>query len=318
MVESHRETPAIQIAGKIQKVHFQMGAAVTGNAGAHADIGDARLNHAIDFTAHQIHAGQRHLAPLELDIGRRRIELAAELLSVQDAPGDAKRPAEQGFSQFEIAIGQRLTHARAADPATKHFHSRRRIDAKTVAQACCLEKLKIAGAVAAEAEIVADLQILHPQAIDQHTLDELGGRQLAQAAVEGQAQHHVDAFGGQQGELVAQTGQARRSSVRAEELTRLRLEDHHAAGHGQFRGTLTQARQDGLVPTMNAVEITDGDHTAPRLGLQVMKTSNQLHSTLLVHKVADYTHSRPCTTGIAMRETATGPAGQNRADGSPI
>ena len=318
MVESHRETPAIQIAGKIQKMHFQMGAAVTGNAGAHADIGDARLNHTIDFAAHQVNPGQRHLAPLELDVGSGRIELAAELLPVQHPPGDAKRPAEQGFSQFEIAIGQRLAHARAADPAAEHFDGGRGIDAEAVTLAGGLEKFEIPGTVAAEAEIVADLQILHPQAVDQHTLDELGGRQLAQAAVEGQAQHHVDAFGGQQGELVTQTGQARRSSVRTEELTRLRLEDHHATGHGQFRGTLAQARQDGLVPTMNAVEITDGDHTAPRLGLQVMKTSNQLHSTLLVHKVADYTHSRPCTTGIAIRETATRPAGQNRADGSPI
>ena len=79
----------------------------------------------------------------------------------------------------------------------------------------------------------------------------------------------------------------------------------------ELGGTLAQARQDGLVPTMNAVEITDGDHTAPRLGLQVMKTSNQLHSTLLVHKVADYTHSTPCTTGVKA------PVGQSRADGIP-
>ncbi|WP_256677870.1 hypothetical protein [Pseudomonas sp. SJZ079] len=41
--------------------------------------------------------------------------------------------------------------------------------------------------------------------------------------------------------------------------------------------------------TMDAVEIADGGDAAPMLGPQIMKASNQLHSALLAHKVADYT-----------------------------
>jgi hypothetical protein len=33
------------------------------------------------------------------------------------------------------------------------------------------------------------------------------------------------------------------------------------------------------------------------LGPQVVETSNQLHNTLLAHKVVDYNHTRAATTG---------------------
>src|SRR5690606_24240494 len=128
----------------------------------------------IDLATHQIDAGQRHLAPLELDIGSRRVELAAQLLSMQYPPGDTKRSTEQGFGQFEIAIGQRLAYPGTADPATQHLHGGRGIDAEPVALAGSLEKFEITGPVAAEAEVVADLQVLHAKPVDQHALDELG------------------------------------------------------------------------------------------------------------------------------------------------
>ena len=53
-------------------------------------------------------------------------------------------------------------------------------------------------AVAAETEIVAHFKMPHRQSIDQDLADELGCRQLAQAAVEGQAEHHIDALPAQQ------------------------------------------------------------------------------------------------------------------------
>lgn len=51
------------------------------------------------------------------------------------------------------------------------------------------------------------------------------------------------------------------------------------------------------MPTVNAVEIANSGDTAPMLGPQVVKTSNQLHNALLAHKVADYNHTRAATTG---------------------
>jgi hypothetical protein len=41
------------------------------------------------------------------------------------------------------------------------------------------------------------------------------------------------------------------------------------------------------------------------LGAQVVKASNQLHNALLAHKVADYNHTPPSTTGDASCQTTT-------------
>ena len=57
------------------------------------------------------------------------------------------------------------------------------------------------------------LQVPHRQSIDQDLADELGCRQLAQAAVEGQAEHHVDALPTQQLEFLAQAGQTHRRRI---------------------------------------------------------------------------------------------------------
>jgi hypothetical protein len=56
---------------------------------------------------------------------------------------------------------------------------------------------------------------------------------------------------------------------------------------------------------MNAVEIANGGDAAPMLGAQVVKASNQLHNALLAHKVADYNHTLPSTTGDTFSQIAT-------------
>ena len=92
VVERHRQTPAIQITGKIQQVHLEMGATVTGHRRPYTYIGDAGPGPAIYLGTDQIHPGQRHMATLELDIGRRRIQLTPQLLPMQHPPGNLKRP----------------------------------------------------------------------------------------------------------------------------------------------------------------------------------------------------------------------------------
>ncbi|MNZ60513.1 hypothetical protein D3C78_785840 [compost metagenome] len=137
----------------------------------------------------------------------------------------------------------------------------------------------------------------HAQAIDQDRLDEFIGAQVAQALVERQAQDPIDTFASQQLDLVAQARQAGRRGVRSEVLARLRLEDHHARRQAKCLAALAQTRQDCLVAAVNPVEVANGGDTAPVLGAQVVKTSNQLHNALLAHKVADYNHTRALVTG---------------------
>lgn len=106
----------------------------------------------------------------------------------------------------------------------------------------------------------------HAEAFNQRGVDELRGTQLSQAAIERQAQHQIDALLAQQLQLFTQAGEPRRRLVRREELTRLRLEDHHAARQPQLGRTFAQARQDGLMPPVHAVEIADGGDAAPMSG----------------------------------------------------
>lgn len=49
--------------------------------------------------------------------------------------------------------------------------------------------------------------------------------------------------------------------------------------------------------TVNTVKVANSGDAAPMLGAQVVETSNQLHNALLAHKVVDYNHTRPRTTG---------------------
>ncbi|MNE06788.1 hypothetical protein D3C80_993880 [compost metagenome] len=237
---------------------------------------------------------------LELDVGRRGTQLARQLLPVQHAPADAERPAQQALGQGEVGTGQGIAHLRAADPQAVELDGLRFLDGKALEDAGLLEEVEITDPVAAEAEIVAHFQVLDAQAVDQDGVDELGGAELAQALVERQAQHPVDACGGQQGDLVAQAGQARGRGVGGKVLTRLWLENHHAAGHAQLVRSLTQARQDCLVAAVNTVEVANSGDTAPVLGAQVVEASNQLHNALLAHKVVDYNHTRALTTGSSV------------------
>ena len=155
---------------------------------------------------------------------------------------------------------------------------------------------EVTGAVAAETEIVAHFKMPHRQSIDQDLADELGCRQLAQAAVEGQAEHHVDALPTQQLEFLAQAGQAHRRRIGGEELARLRLENHHAAGYAQLQRALAQTARIAWCPR-DAVEVTDGGDAAPGQGLQACSPAKQLHSTLIAQKVVDYTRTGRRTTG---------------------
>jgi hypothetical protein len=41
------------------------------------------------------------------------------------------------------------------------------------------------------------------------------------------------------------------------------------------------------------------------LGAQIVEASNQLHNALLAHKVADYNHTPPSTTGDTSRQNTT-------------
>ncbi len=282
---------------------FQVGFAITFDRWPNADIGDSRPGLAVDLDADQVNPGQWYTTTLELHVGCWRAQLARQLLPVQNPPGNPERMAEQSLGQGKISRGQGITHLGAADTQTVQFNGLRRLDGEPLDDPGLLQEIEIPYPITAETEVVTDLQMLHTQAIDQNGVDELGGAELAQALIEGQAQNPVHPFGGQQLQLVAQARQTGRRRVRGEKLTRLWFENHHAAGYTQLKRTLTQPGQDSLVTTVNTVKVANSGDTAPMLGAQIVEASNQLHNALLAHKVVDYNHTRRPTTGNTVTQS---------------
>lgn len=203
---------------------------------------------------------------------------------MQDPSAEAEGTPQKALGEMQVALGQGLADPRAAHPHTVQFDGGGRLDGEPLLATGVHQEGEVTGAVAAETEIVAHFKMPHRQSIDQDLADELGCRQLAQAAVEGQAEHHVDTLPTQQLEFLAQAGQTHRRRIGGEELARLRLENHHAAGYAQLQRALAQTRQDSLVPEVDAVEVTDGGDAAPARGCRLCSPRSSCIARLLLRK----------------------------------
>ncbi|MNR06690.1 hypothetical protein D3C85_1227710 [compost metagenome] len=168
-------------------MNFQVGFAITCDRWPNADIGDTRPGLAVDVDADQVDPGQWHTTTLELHIGRRRTQLARQLLPMQDPPGNPERTTEQALGQGEISGRQGITHLGTADTQTLEFNRLCGFNRKPVNLPGLLQEIEIPYPVTAETEVVTDLKMLYAQAVDQDGLDELGGAELAQPLVKGQA-----------------------------------------------------------------------------------------------------------------------------------
>src|SRR5690606_30919393 len=126
--------------------------------------------------------------------------------------------------------------------------------------------------------IIAHIEMLDAQAVDQYLTDELVGTELAQAAIESQAQHPVYALLFQQRQLVAQAGKTRRRALGGEVFPGLGFEDHHTSGQPKALGVTTQAFENRLMAGMYTVEITNCRHAPTMMGAQIVQAADQFHS----------------------------------------
>jgi hypothetical protein len=140
-------------------------------------------------------------------------------------------------------------------------------DVKTQGRTGGVEHRIVAGALGAEAEVVTDQDVPDAQRLHQDVLDECLRRQRGQASVEGQHHTLVDAAALELFQLVAQGGDAGRGEfglavLRSEKVARVRFEGHGAGGHSPVACLVLQQRQHGLVATVHAIEVADGERTA--------------------------------------------------------
>ncbi len=187
-------------------------------------------------------------------------------------------PPEQARRAGKIAAGQMLAYRGTADPLAIQQQRRHGFHPKTCRAVDGLQIFHIAQALVPEAKIRPHHQLTHTQALDQQMLDEGVARHSSQPGIEMQAQHAVHAQRLQGGQLLAQAHQARLDRIGPEELQRLRLEQHHPRRQAGGGGVFLQARNDGLVAQMHAVEIADAGHAAAMLRAQVVQAADQFHA----------------------------------------
>jgi len=178
--------------------------------------------------------------------------------------GGAHRGAGHAFAMHLVAVHAR--HVKALPPPGGIQHG------------------VVAGALGAEAEVVAHQDVLRPQALHQHVLDEGLGRLAGQGRVEGQHDHLVDAAQLELRELVAQRAHARRGQLGLleflrEEVARVRFERQHAGGDAALRRLGRQQGQHGLVAAVHTVKIANRDGTFWRQS-RVLESSENFHLSL--------------------------------------
>ncbi len=207
----------------------------------------------------------------EAQVQGAKAEFAAELGAVLHMPADGVGPAEQRCRARHVAGGQRFAHRRARNTQAVHFVALHARHIEALRRTGSVEQRVVAGALRAEAEVVADQHVARAEPGHQHLLDELRRRLRGQALIEGQHHGLVDAAAFQFGEFVAQRRHARRcglglAGTPCKEVARVRLEGEYRRGHGAVPRFVDQQRQHRLMAAVHAVEVADRQGAGPQQG----------------------------------------------------
>jgi hypothetical protein len=103
------------------------------------------------------------------------------------------------------------------------------------------------------------------QPFAQDAMNEVGGRKLRKAPVEGIFDDGPKAHSLEDAGFQRCRGEAEYRRVGPEHGTRMRLEGEHERRNGPLHGLLQRAVQHRLMAAVHAVEIADRDHTAAKM-----------------------------------------------------
>ena len=200
---------------------------------------------------------------------------------MHDMPGNRIGPADQVLGAAQIAAVQCLAHRRTRYPAELVADGCHAGQLEPLGAGEAAEHGEIAAPLRAEAEVVADQQVAQLQSADQDVFDERFGRAGGQRRAEVRDIDPLDAVLSQRLELVAQGRDARRCLAFAaccKEFPGVGFESQHARRQAEPCGLAAQARKNGLMAAMDAVEIADRQRTRAALA-GGRKTAKDLHRT---------------------------------------
>jgi hypothetical protein len=177
--------------------------------------------------------------------------------------------SQQSICGDHCAFRQRGANARRGNGLVTLIHQVQRLHGKTQPLALALEEKRRAAALATEMEIGPGNHAANAQPVHENGLDEVLCLGLREHVIEGQ---NDDAI---QPERLGQPGlgiglcQPEHEWRRREHIARMRLECQQQGRHALGPRPLAQGGDNGLVATMQPIEIADGDKSAPQVGGQV-------------------------------------------------
>jgi len=243
----------------------------------HADVGDPGMLHTLQLHLDGEDAVEGGTAPPQGEVGGGKTELSCQLLPFDDPTTERIGSPQQELGLIQIGLAQPFADAAAADALLQRHHGVGVGNGETKAFPRDTECVVVALALMAKAEIIADDQMAHANALDQQPVDELIHRHAAEVTVEAQAEHPIDPLLSQQCHLVGKGGQSRRRLIPGKELLWLRLKGDHHRRQVQLGRAQSQSVQDLLMAAVHTIEIADGGHAAAMPWPQVVHSANQLH-----------------------------------------
>lgn len=271
----------VKFAVKIKNEYFEACFAAI-HRGTPPHVGRAMMHP----TLHAMHGRDKnachwHYAPFECEVRGRKAQSATQSLTVNYAPAQDERRAQQLGGSLHFAGGQRFANPGAADtlaanPALgggAHFES--------VLPASRLQHREIATPLVAKTKIAADRKITHPEPANQHTLDEDLGRHGGEAGIETQTQQPIQATSRKCLELFTQGHEPRRRRRGREVFLWRWFEHHHRSRQITLASVPRQVSQHLTVTQVHAIEITDGRDATPVPRLQAGQPTNQFHARTL-------------------------------------
>lgn len=196
---------------------------------------------------------------------------------MNNPPAHAVAMAEQQCCLLETPSRHRLPDPGAADALTISDHGFHGSDLVAPLRPNLPQQIQVTAAAAAEAEVFSDEHVANPEAL----AEQLAGKGLRlygrQALIETQTKHRFSTRSSELTKLLAQAGQSRRGPLRNETLKRMRLEgDHHGPAATLYR-LIAQPINHRTVPTVDPIEVTDGNRRTAMAPADVVQSPDELH-----------------------------------------
>ena len=280
----HLRVLAVEVALEVEQVGLKQRMIAVGVKGwASTKIYGAMVHRPIGpLVFPGVHAvgGQTDLIG-NLNIGRRKAQQTPALIARDDHPATFERSAKHACCNLNLSPGKGAANCCRADrlrDSIAAFNQRQALDVETFALAKLGEKRHVAASVVPEVKVLADHDGLGRQALHEHVVGPLRGRELRHGPIEMQDDNGVDAGCLEKLQLLVEVGDKLRRRLWSHNRCRMPIKGHDGRC-AMLRGSLrANLGDDGLVTQMHPIVGPNGDNGATILKVSLRKISDHLHA----------------------------------------